>query len=120
MASVDPRYYTSALSAIQKVYELAPTDASVLYNLGVLYGQNGDSKKAAEVLQKTVEYKPNYREAHFALGIFYHDLGVDKSGKITDSAIHQKAIDQMKYILKNISSDDQQVKEYITVWENEK
>lgn len=120
LATINPSYYQQALSAIQKVYELSPTDASVLYNLGVLYGQNGDSKKAVEVLAKTVEYKPDYREAHFALGIFYHDLSVEKSGKIKDIEMHKKAIEQMNYILQKINPGDTQVKEYLAIWENEK
>lgn len=120
LATINPSYYKDALSAIQKVYELSPTDASVLYNLGVLYGQNGDSKKAAEVLAKAVEYKPDYREAHFALAIFYHDLAVEKNGTIKDAPTHKKAIDQLNYILQKINPEDTQVKEYITAWENEK
>lgn len=120
LATINPSYYAQALTAIQKVYELSPTDASVLYNLGVLYGQNGDSKKAAEVLEKTVEYKPDYREAHFALAIFYHDLAVEKTGTIKDAETHKKAIEQMNYILQKINPGDTQAKEYLTVWENEK
>lgn len=120
LATINPSYYAQALTAIQKVYELSPTDASVLYNLGVLYGQNGDSKKAAEVLEKTVAYKPDYREAHFALAIFYHDLSVEKTGGIKDMAYHNKAIEQLNFILKNLSPSDTQVKEYLGVWENEK
>lgn len=120
LASANPAYYQQALTSIQKVYELSPTDASVLYNLGVLYGQNGDSKKAAEILEKTVEYKPDYRDAHFALAIFYHDLSVEKSGKVKDPVIHQKAIDQLNYILKNLIPTDTNAKEYLKVWSNEK
>lgn len=120
LATVNPAYYAQALAAIQKVYELSPTDASVLYNLGVLYGQNGDSKKAVEVLEKTIEYKPDYRDAHFALAIFYHDLSVDKSSKVKDPALHQKAIDQLNYILTNLIATDANAKEYLKVWQNEK
>ena len=39
------------LDAIKKAAILAPTDATILYNLGVLYGQNNDSKKAIEILK---------------------------------------------------------------------
>ena len=120
LARLDPSFYPLALSAIQKTAELAPTDASVLYNLGVLYGQNGDSKKAVEILEKTVSYRPHYSEAHFALGLFYHELGVDQNGKIKDAAYLQKAVSEMKYILENLSPNDGQAKEYLEAWEKEK
>jgi len=41
-----------ALDAIKKSAQLAPTDADVSYNLGVLYGQTGDSKNAVKTLGK--------------------------------------------------------------------
>lgn len=116
LARLDPNFYPQALMAIQKAYELAPTDASILYNLGVLYGQNGDSKKAVEVLEQTVKYRPIYTEAHFALGLFYHDLGVDQNGKTKDANYKQKAIDQMQYILKNLNPNDGQAKQYLDSW----
>ena len=120
LAQLDPAFYQQALLAIQKTAQLAPTDASVLYNLGVLYGQNGDSKKAAEVLEQTVSYRPHYTEAHFALGIFYHDLGVDaQTGKIKDRSYLEKAIEKMEFILKNLNPQDSQAKSYLDAWSKE-
>ncbi len=120
LSRLDPSFYPQALAAIQQTALLAPTDASILYNLGVLYGQTGESKKAIEVLEKTISYRPHYSEAHFALGLFYHDLSVNKSGVIIDPAYHQKAIDQMEYILQNLNPKDTQAKEYLTAWGKEK
>ncbi|MBI4097939.1 MAG: O-antigen ligase family protein [Candidatus Levybacteria bacterium] len=120
LARIDPNFYPAALAAIQRAAELAPTDASILYNLGVLYGQNNDSKKAIEILEKTVSYRPHYTEAHFALGLFYHDLGVDQNGKIKDAAYLQKAISEMEYILTNLNPKDPQAKEYLETWQKEK
>lgn len=117
LARLDPSFYPQALAAIQQTALLAPTDASILYNLGVLYGQNGDSKKAVEILEKTVSYRPNYTEAHFALGLFYHDLGVDQNGAVKDETYRQKAITEMDYILKNINPNDPQAKAYFDEWQ---
>ncbi len=119
LANLDPRFLPMALVAIKKTSELAPTDASILYNLGVLYGQNGDSKNAVEVLEKTVEYKPDYREAHFALAVFYHELAVDKNSKIIDATYHKKAIDRLEYILKYILPTDAQSKQFLDQWNKE-
>ncbi len=117
LARLDPNFYPQALAAIQQTAILAPTDASILYNLGVLYGQNGDSKKAVEILEKTVSYRPQYSEAHFALGLFYHDLGVDQAGKVKDETYRQKAIAEMDYILKNLNPNDPQAKAYFDEWQ---
>ena len=120
LSRVDPRFYPGALEAIQKTAQLAPTDASILYNLGVLYGQNGNSKKAAEILEKTISYRPQYSDAHFALGLFYHDLAVNKNGVIIDPSYHQKAIGEMNYILQNLSPKDARAKDYLAAWSKEK
>lgn len=121
LANLDPSFMPAALQAIQAAAALAPTDASILYNLGVLYGQNGDSASAIKVLEQTVAYKPNYREAHFALALFYHDLGVDATtGQIKDPALRQKAIDQLNFLLTNLDPNYQQAKDSLSAWEKEK
>lgn len=121
LSSLDPRFLPAALEAIQKAAALAPTDTSILYNLGVLYGQNGDSASAVKVLEQTVAYRPQYREARYALALFYHDLGVDATtGKIKDAALRQKAIDQLNYILQNLDPNYPMAKESLSAWENEK
>ena len=121
LSNFDPSFLPLALEAIKNTSVLAPTDASVLYNLGVLYGQNGDSKTAAEILERTIAYRPNYLEAHFALGLFYHDLAIDPaSGRIRDKALHDKAIAQMNFILKNFDPNNKQVKDSLSAWEAEK
>jgi putative inorganic carbon (HCO3(-)) transporter len=121
LSALDSRFLPAALSAIKAAANLAPTDASILYNLGVLYGQNGDSLTASKILEQTISYKPDYKEAHFALALFYHDLGVDaKTGRIKDESYHQKAIEKLNYILTNLDPNYQQAKTYLDTWEKEK
>lgn len=121
LANLDPQFMPAALQAIQAAAKLAPTDASILYNLGVLYGQNGDSTSAVQVLEQTVAYRPTYREAHYALALFYHDLGVDAAtGRIKDPVMRQKALDQLNYLLTNLDPNYQQAKDSLSAWENEK
>jgi putative inorganic carbon (hco3(-)) transporter len=103
LSQVDSRYLPQALNAITKASDLAPNDANIWYNLGIIYGQNNDIQKGTEALEKTVALKPDYREAHYALGLFYHTSALDKTGKIViDKSLNQKALDQMQYILKHI------------------
>lgn len=120
LAQGDPehqvQYMQAALEAIQRAHELAPTDAKISYNLGVLYGQNGMYEKAIEVLKQTIDLKPDYRDAYFALGLSYHTLAVDENEKVVNPEMQQKAIETYQYILKHITPDDKQVKDSLRLW----
>lgn len=105
LSQVDSRYLPRALDAIEKASLLAPNDANILYNLGVLYGQNGNIEKGIEVLEKTVALKPNYRDARYGLGLFYDQVGQN-----------EKAITQMQYILDKISPNDESAQKSIADW----
>lgn len=98
LSQVDPSYLPQALTAIKKAAQLAPTDPDVSYNLGVLYGQTGDFQDAIKTLQHTVYLKPDYPggKAYYALAIFYHQLAIDKNGKVVNQTYNQKAIDELK------------------------
>lgn len=116
LSQVNNQYLPLALNAIIKAKELAPNDPKISYNLGLLYGQTGDNKKAIETLQKTIELKKNYKDAYYALGLFYRQMAVDKQGRITNPELAQKASETMHYILTNISSGDAQVKQALKSW----
>jgi len=109
-------YYQEALKAIQKAHELAPTDAKISYNLGVLTGQNGDIQSGITILDETIKMKPDYRDPYFALGLFYHQLSLNPNGGATNAQMQQKAIETYKYILTNINPDDPEVKKSLTEW----
>lgn len=79
--------------------ELAPTDAKLYYHLAITYMRAGDDPKAMEILVKTLELKPNYKDARLAYAIL---LG--ESGK------QSEAVNELKYILTNIDSRDEFVK----------
>ncbi|KKR76065.1 MAG: hypothetical protein UU21_C0019G0008 [Candidatus Levybacteria bacterium GW2011_GWA2_40_8] len=118
LSQVDPSYLPKALEAMKKVHELGPTEASISYNLGVLYGQNGEVEKAVKELERTVRLKPDYRDAWYALGIFYHELAINDAGQIQDKEIQKKAEDALNYILKNINIDDETVLQTLESWQN--
>ena len=109
-------YYAEALKAIQQAALLAPTDAKISYNLGVLSGQIGDVNKGISVLQQTIKLKPDYRDAYFALGLFYHEKALDKNGNVVDQASQQKAIETYQYILKNLGPTDSEVQKSLKDW----
>lgn len=116
LAQADQRYLATALTAIKKTAELAPTDADISYNLGILYGQNGDSKNAVATLQNTVKLKQDFSNAYYALGIFYHQLAIDNKGKVVNQDYQQKAIDTMNFMLKNVAPGDSRAIEALKAW----
>jgi len=118
LAQIDPSYLPQALEAIKKSAELAPTDADVYYNLGILYGQNGDSQNAVKTLENTIKLKPDYSQAYYALAIFYHQLAIDKDGKIINETYNQKAINELKLMIK-LFGPNQQASDAIKTWGGE-
>ena len=118
LSQVDPSYLPQTLTAVKKTAELAPTDADVSYNLGVLYGENGDIKKGVEVLEQTIKLKPDYSNAYYALGIFYHQLALDENGKVVNKEYAQKAIDYMEYLIKTFGPSEQ-AQSALDLWSKE-
>ena len=116
LSQVDSRYLTFALEAIKKASKLAPSDANISDNLGVLYGQNGDTRKGIETLEKTIKLKPDYRDAYYALGLFYHDQAVDENGIVVGKEKLEKAIEYLQYILDNLGAEDKVAKETLEQW----
>jgi putative inorganic carbon (hco3(-)) transporter len=116
LGQLDSSYLAIALEAIKRCSILAPTDADVSYNLGVLYGQNGDFKNAVSTLENTIRLKRDYASPYYALGIFYHQLAIDANGKVINQTYNQKAIDEMKLMLKYFGTN-QQVSDAIKQWQ---
>ena len=56
-----------ALGAFRRAQEIAPKDADVLYNLGVLYGRMGEARQSAESLQQAIAYDPSLEAAYLVL-----------------------------------------------------
>ncbi len=116
LAQADERYLASALTAIKKTAELAPTDADISYNLGVLHGQNGDAKNAVLTLQNTIKLKSDFADAYYALGIFYNQLAINSKGEVVNEQYRQKAIDTMKFMLKNVAPGDSRPIDALKAW----
>ncbi len=111
-----PSYLQAAIQAIDTAKNLAPTDAKIAYNQGVLYGQAGQTSQAIQMLTNTIKLKPDYTEAYVALGLFYHQEAIDKNGKVVNPALQQKAIDTYSYIIKTLNPTDSEVKKSLEEW----
>ena len=119
LSQADPRYLPLALDSLKKAKTLAPTDANISYNLGLLYGQSGDSKKAIETLENTIKLKSNYTNAYYALGLFYHQEATENNGVVIDQGKEEKAIVLMKFILEKLDPNNQPAKEALKTWQQE-
>ncbi|MEK7573500.1 MAG: O-antigen ligase family protein [Patescibacteria group bacterium] len=118
LSQVDPNMLIQALDAVKRAQALAPNDASINFNLGVIEGQTGNIDGAIMALERTIQMKPDYRDARYALGLFYNQKAYDKDGKtVIDRSFLEKAKEQMRYILSHISSGDAQTKQALEMLE---
>ncbi len=105
LSNIDDKYSEDALTSILQAQKLAPTDAKVAYNVGILYGKVGNTPMAVKSLEETVALKPNYKDARYALGLYYNETGK-----------RQAAMEQMEYILSKIATDDGQATSKLREW----
>ncbi|MBI4066179.1 O-antigen ligase family protein [Candidatus Gottesmanbacteria bacterium] len=73
-SSFDPAFNDAAVVALEKALELSPGDPKILYNLAILHGRTGTNDKAIDFLRQTIAMKPNYRDAYYALWVFYTEV----------------------------------------------
>ncbi len=102
LSLIDPKYLIEAASTLEETVKMAPTDAKLFYNLGLvyarlgqIYARLGQIDPALENIKKAVELKPNYKDARLA----YAFLLIDKKE-------NQKAKEQLEYILKFVDPND--------------
>ena len=109
-------YLRAAVQAINAAKTLAPTDAKIAYNQGVLYGQAGDLTQAIQMLNNTIQLKPDYTDAYVALGLFYHEAAIDQNGKVVNQAMQQKAITTYNYVIQHLDPTNSEVKKSLEQW----
>jgi putative inorganic carbon (hco3(-)) transporter len=94
ISAIDPQYVSAAQQSLVKAIQLAPTDAKLWYNLGLLYDQLGNKDVAQEIYEKTIELKPNYEAARMSLAVVY------------EASAPAKAREQYDYILTHINPNN--------------
>lgn len=100
LSTINQDYLLDARNALIDAIKLAPTDAKLYYNLGLVYARTGQTDSAIKILAKTVELKANYKDARLA----YAFLLIDKKQ-------NTEAKTQLEYILKNIDPNDSLTKQ---------
>jgi len=67
LSKVDPEYLKNSLESLLSAIVLAPTDAKLYYNAGLMYQAIGDNQKAVDYLEKSINLKSNFDQAIFWL-----------------------------------------------------
>ena len=72
--AVMDKEYDKAISFYLRSIELDPDYAGTYYNLGVVYGEQGNFPKAIELYEKAIELDPDYAWAYINLGNTYSNF----------------------------------------------
>jgi len=97
LSQLDETYINNTLKSIAVAKSLAPTDAKIAYNLGLIYNAINDTDEAIKTLEQTMILKPNYRDAAYALALFYEEAKQEDAAR-----------KWYQYILTNINPNDEE------------
>ena len=103
LSSIDPTLLIQAKEALLVGLKLAPTDAKLMYNLGLVEISIDQVEAGIETLRKTIAMKPNYEAARVALGKQYEQ-----------QQQHQLALEQYQYVYDHITQTNQEVNQKLT------
>ncbi|MBI5614466.1 O-antigen ligase family protein [Candidatus Gottesmanbacteria bacterium] len=101
-SAFDPSLYKLSLETLKQTQELSPNDPKIAYNIAVIAGKQGDSATAVGALKKAIEMKPNYRDAYYALYIFYTESKQIEDAKAT-----------IREYLSKVDPQDKELKELV-------
>jgi len=62
LSTLDPQYLNKAAKTLESLTSLAPTDAKIYYNLGIVYTNLHNQEASQRAFQKALELKPDYLE----------------------------------------------------------
>ena len=100
LSQINSIYLDQAITSIETAQALAPTDPKVAYNRAILLNNAGKKEAATIALEQAIKMKPNYRDAAWALAIYYEE---DKNIGKRD--------EWLNYILERINPEDSEVKQ---------
>jgi len=69
LAQMDSKYIEKAIASIEHAKKLAPTDAKVSYNVGIIYTQSGMTDAAIEEFKEATDLKPDYRDPYYGTAL---------------------------------------------------
>lgn len=77
--SLDGGDLKESITKFEKALASDPKNASIAFNLGVLYDKLQNMDKTKEYYEKAIALKSDYGDAYFNLGVMYFNLGVAKN-----------------------------------------
>ncbi|PIR61389.1 MAG: hypothetical protein COY81_04385 [Candidatus Pacebacteria bacterium CG_4_10_14_0_8_um_filter_43_12] len=98
LAQLKPTLLENARDTVQQARQFAPTDAKLLYNLGVVEVSLDQDDQGIADLKQAVEFKPNYESARYQLALAYQKVNQP-----------DQALGQLTYIHDNLSPTNQEV-----------
>lgn len=71
LSAINPQLNAKAVDTLEAAIPLSPNDPKIFYNLAILVGREGAADTAIQYLKKAIALKKNYRDAYYALWVFY-------------------------------------------------
>ena len=96
LAQVQPALLQEAKKTLEEAIKLSPTDAKLIYNLGIVEISLENNDAGIANLEKAVEMKPNYEAARLQLANAYETAGRK-----------EEALGQLEYIVEKIAPQNQ-------------
>lgn len=100
LSSLDPKLLNTAKQIISKALNLAPTDAKLVYNLGLISLDQKELEEAKTWFAKAVEMKSDYEGARLELAKILETQGEK-----------DQALEQYRYIIEFINPDNSAARE---------
>jgi len=100
LSTIDEKYLDYARDTVTATIKLAPTDAKLYYNLGIIDANSGQYQAADTDFQKAIELKANYSDARIEYAALLVHLKRNDEAKV-----------QLNYILTNINPDNATARE---------
>lgn len=98
LSQLEQSLLDNAKETLHQALDLAPTDAKLMYNLGLVELSQRNSDEGTATLLKAVKMKPNYLAARLELAKQY-----EKENKV------EKAQEQYRYLLDNVVPGDVEI-----------
>jgi len=95
LTNINPNYIINAKDTLLELTKIAPTDAKIIYYLGLTYARIGQPDLALESINKAITLKNNYKEARIAKALL-----------LLDKKENSKAKEELNYILDKIDPND--------------
>jgi putative inorganic carbon (hco3(-)) transporter len=98
LSQLDEKFLQEATSTLLEAVTLSPTDPKLYFTLAAIEESNGNTQKAIELYQKSLELKPDYERPLWKLSEIY-ELQED----------YETALGYLNYILENVSPNNPEI-----------